>query len=543
MKYSRGVSAVVAVVLIIMITVAAVAIIWAFIIPTIKNSLEDSTSEKATLTIETAGGYTTWDEVQKIARVQVKRGNDKLNLTGIDFSFIKQGNTKKNQTDKVPNPGTTKIYEFNLSDFGKPEEIKVAPITSKGVGAVSATTTTSYIGDYSGPRYCNFTYNNDWSVCNSSGMRNRTLNSSSPFGCVGTPVLVESCDYVFSTVIEINSCEDLQNMSANLTANYALGQDIDCSKTNPSIGGSIWGSEGFLPIGNSRSSRFEGSLEGNNFQISNLFINTSQDYVGLFGLTRNSNISNLRLVNVNIISLDPPLSTPHAGGLAGYCFLSSIENVSVTGTFEGISFVGGIAGLILETNLTSSFSEVYINARQSVGGLAGVVQDSKIRNTYSIVEIDTNIPSGYYYSLSSVAGLIGDLDNSEVFNSYVSGNIIVDSSDWPSASGFVDRFYESNISNSFSNVSIVGGDISSFGAFVSSGVVWSNGVIDNSYWYDLGLLNPSFCYPDGEQSEGCIKIQSQPDYFYSSSNEPMKSWNFVNVWQENVGDYPTLKSS
>ena len=132
----KGISAVVATVLIIMITVATVAIVWAFIIPMIKDVLIESTSEKAELSIETDGGYTTWDEVQKIARVQVKRGNDKLNLTGIDFSFIKQGNTEKRTNETVPQKNQLKVYEFNLSDFGKPEEIKIAPITAAGVGEV-----------------------------------------------------------------------------------------------------------------------------------------------------------------------------------------------------------------------------------------------------------------------------------------------------------------------------------------------------------------------------------------------------------------------
>lgn len=54
----RGVDAVVATVLIIMITVSAVAIIWATVIPMIKNSASTATAEKVSLTIETAGGYT-----------------------------------------------------------------------------------------------------------------------------------------------------------------------------------------------------------------------------------------------------------------------------------------------------------------------------------------------------------------------------------------------------------------------------------------------------------------------------------------------------
>ena len=45
MYSKKGVDAIVATVLIIMITVAAAAIIWAFIVPMVKDSLVQSTSE------------------------------------------------------------------------------------------------------------------------------------------------------------------------------------------------------------------------------------------------------------------------------------------------------------------------------------------------------------------------------------------------------------------------------------------------------------------------------------------------------------------
>jgi FlaG/FlaF family flagellin (archaellin) len=192
----KGVSAIVATVLIIMISVAAVAILWQFIIPTVKESLEESTSEKVQLSIETSGGYTTWDEVQKIARVQIKRGNDNANLTGLDFNFVKQGNSKKNQTTEVPQPNQIKVYEFNLSDFGKPEKVTVAPITVSGVGAVSSES--SAINEYSATNQISGQVDCD------SGLDNN-----------GEIVLC--------------NCEDLQNMNNDLSASYVLGKDIDCS--------------------------------------------------------------------------------------------------------------------------------------------------------------------------------------------------------------------------------------------------------------------------------------------------------------------------
>jgi hypothetical protein len=187
----RGVSAIVATVLIIMISVAAVAILWQFIIPTVKESLEESTSEKVQLSIETEGGYTTWDEEQKIARVQVKRGNDNANLTGIDFTFFSEGNSVNEKKLEVPAKNEIKVYTFELAGkiSKKPEKVTVAPITSSGVGAVVSES--NVISNFTGTNpLCDYS---EWSVCNSSGFRNKTKLQTSAIGCEGDSVVIESC--------------------------------------------------------------------------------------------------------------------------------------------------------------------------------------------------------------------------------------------------------------------------------------------------------------------------------------------------------------
>jgi len=50
-------------------------------------------------------------------------------------------------------------------------------------------------GDGTGPSACAFTYS-DWSACQADGTQTRTVISSSPADCVGTPVLSQSCTYV-----------------------------------------------------------------------------------------------------------------------------------------------------------------------------------------------------------------------------------------------------------------------------------------------------------------------------------------------------------
>ena len=83
----RGVSAVVATVLIVMITVAAVGIIWAVIIPMIKDNLGGSDSCKnMDVSVDVSQGYTCLDSNKQILMVQVKKGNENVNVSELKRS-------------------------------------------------------------------------------------------------------------------------------------------------------------------------------------------------------------------------------------------------------------------------------------------------------------------------------------------------------------------------------------------------------------------------------------------------------------------------
>lgn len=211
----RGVDAVVATVLIIMITVSAVAIIWATVIPMIKNSLTDSTSQKVSLSIETTKGYTVFDPVTNLSLVQIKRGTDDTNLTGLRITFFNGKESKTVLESKVPSVNTMSVYSFNLSGFGTPLKISISPIFQNGnegetvsevsniktegvsINLTKALTYGNITNVNSGSVTTNictsFTYT-DWSAC-VNNQQNRTINTSSPSGCSGgnPDVLVQSC--------------------------------------------------------------------------------------------------------------------------------------------------------------------------------------------------------------------------------------------------------------------------------------------------------------------------------------------------------------
>ncbi len=137
----RGISAVVATVLIILITVAAVTIVWAAIIPMIQDNLDFSSLE-GRVSVVTSGGYTVYDAVSKKASIQVKREADDGVMERVNIVFSIDGNTVSSSVI-APNSGAMKVYIFDMSVYGEPSEVSVAPIFVVGrnekVGDVTST--------------------------------------------------------------------------------------------------------------------------------------------------------------------------------------------------------------------------------------------------------------------------------------------------------------------------------------------------------------------------------------------------------------------
>jgi len=279
-------------------------------------------------------------------------------------------------------------------------------------------------------------------------------------------------------------------MGNNLAGDYYLTQDVDCSDTVN------WDSAaGFEPVGD-YSSKFTGSFDGRNFTISDLFINRgSTNYVGLFGFTDGSGISNVGLVDVNVTG------NGQVGGLVGYN-LGTIDSCYVTGIITAKGTVGGVVGY-------------------NGGPGAGIIS-----NCYSTATVNI--------TLSVVGGgFVGDNYGGEIVNSYAIGNVFSVSK---YAGGFAGNHFYQDINNSFAT-----GDVSSNGSNYG-GLVGLNdfGNLHNSYWNNKSG-NPSVCV--GEvwgDSIDCTAVADNVAYFFSSSNEPLASWDFSSVWHERPKDYPVL---
>jgi hypothetical protein len=136
----RGISAIVATVLVILITVAGVAIIWVGVLPMLSEELEFSELD-GRVSVVSSGGYTVYDPDRGVASVQIKRDVDEGVMDRIKVSFLIGGDSVSSSV-VAPESGGTKVYSFDLSGYGEPDGVEVSPIFVKGnsekVGSVTS---------------------------------------------------------------------------------------------------------------------------------------------------------------------------------------------------------------------------------------------------------------------------------------------------------------------------------------------------------------------------------------------------------------------
>lgn len=138
MKSKKGISAVVATVLIILITVAAVTIIWAAIIPMVKENLDRGTiclDAVSQLTILDKG-YTCFNNNENQVRVQVGHGPKDFNLAGIQVlvSDNAGGTSAFEETDvgNLPGVNEEKVIVFVGYTPDNAQSVRVAPMVKIG---------------------------------------------------------------------------------------------------------------------------------------------------------------------------------------------------------------------------------------------------------------------------------------------------------------------------------------------------------------------------------------------------------------------------
>jgi flagellin-like protein len=152
MAKKKAVSALVATVLLILITVAAVGIIWGAIMPMMNRAMEmGQACLNARLSINTESGYTCHNITGNRVFVMVARGSEEFNLAGMYLTISGGGRSKAyliNETSTnpmlamidnaygtaldLPEVNEERTYVINTTDFTILEEVKVAAIARVG---------------------------------------------------------------------------------------------------------------------------------------------------------------------------------------------------------------------------------------------------------------------------------------------------------------------------------------------------------------------------------------------------------------------------
>jgi hypothetical protein len=312
--------------------------------------------------------------------------------------------------------------------------------------------------------------------------------------------------------IPIKSICDLQAIQNNLSGSYVLSNDIDANDFTCNNGVKF----NFVPIGDDANS-FVGILDGRGFEVRNLTINSSAEYVGLFGeIYVGGKVTNLRVSNASIsatnsedsfvgivagenwgtvtassvqglVTATGGVEEVHLGGLVGNnnaLISSSQANVTVSATDESLGTViaGGAIGLSCCYSYGSTVSQlsatgtvVAVGHRPCcccpsvVGGLIGT-SGSRLSQSYASVSVVGG-------SEAWVGGLLGN-GSEEIDSSFSTGR--VSGGKKSIVGGLIGKLGYGTVAESYSLGRVKVGAGGALGGLVAE--LDQSGIVANSYW-------------------------------------------------------------
>lgn len=194
---------------------------------------------------------------------------------------------------------------------------------------------------------------------------------------------------------------------ANGNYYYKLMNDVDLTDyinaTSPTTG--------WQPIGKGSSAM--GHFDGNNKTISGLWINSTDDYVGLFSNASGAEIKNVKVL---IASGKKVKGANYTGGIIGRILNGVIENCSVKGDVEGQNYSGGLVGYDENSQNNKNTVKGNVTGTVFVGGIDGY----KVQNTLQKANFEGNVISTTQDAF--VGGIIGGC-NAEASQCVATGNV------------------------------------------------------------------------------------------------------------------------
>ena len=298
-----------------------------------------------------------------------------------------------------------------------------------------------------------------------------------------TPALAgagtEADPYVLSTAEHMVQMRTLAKLDA--TTYFKLDADIDMASV-----------KNWTPVNYDQTYTRQIHIDGNNKTITNFapeaFVgddqSTAASYPSLFGVLYGS-CKNLTIKDSKIIVT---ATTPACGFLGGYVGTTGkpavVENVHIEGEISGGSYIGGFAGQSREGTFKNCTSKVKITSGGTdVGGFIGRTAVSiHLENCTAEVEL---VPTEAVSGNLRYAGIVGYTtgNSMKVINCSAKGTITSVDKSVGTAGGIVAYAGagECEVSNCFSDVSVLGGNVSNTGGICGVARCATSLLIQNCY--------------------------------------------------------------
>ena len=356
-------------------------------------------------------------------------------------------------------------------------------------------------------------------------------------------------DYVNGTIVDEGEVSGTTHpyASAMLTADIDLKNYCHAAEDGKEL-------LSWLPIGNDNN-RWKGNMDGQGHTISNLYIKTAQNHVGLFGFTEGATIQDLifdyaKVDNVNTTGT----KTMYTGILAGYAYASTnspahIKGIKTTNncTVIGQEDTGGIVGSA-KINLENCENRSSVKGTRLVGGIAGSCTERNIKRctNYGTVENDGSYIGGiigyaYVTSIEDCANY-GKITSTGWYTGGIAGSTLENSS-------IQNVFSYGDVTNTNGSSGIIIGYVG--GTLTAKGIVAYNkeALLNNSSENIKIVGTGSLAFEDGKEEADVVKaftkqqIKSGEVALALNDNKTSGDLAWYQKLGENGDAYPVLKST
>lgn len=322
---------------------------------------------------------------------------------------------------------------------------------------------------------------------------------------------------------EISDCDGLEAIDNDLSADYILVNDIDCSDHG-----------NFDRIGN-----FSGTFDGDDYVITGItIVNDGDDaYVGFFSqLTAGATVQNVTFKDFTITNDG---DSAYVGALAGIASDATVHHVrfidltlNLTDGAAEASYVGGAIGIALNMDISevAIMGDSVVNADVYVGGLIGILDNDggdgtdQLVDSFSTADVNADDYVGGFVGNTS---LVLDGDGGEISRNYVTGDVV------GTGGNFVGAFVGTNVdfdeSSTRFRYNFATG--TALDGFYGSGA-------DSTYASD-NYYTGSLC--SAGLTAGCIRDVDETTWYNSESTAPLNQWDFDDVWVKQANALPILR--